>query len=76
MTANLQKKPTVKQIAAAFNVSERMIYMAGKLCRLRPDLASAVERGELSLHKALNIAEGKPPKAPRPRCCPHCGAAI
>lgn len=60
-TANLQStRVTVKQAAAAMNVSERMVYMAMSLMRSgRPDLVRRVEAGEIDLHKALSIAEGR-----------------
>ena len=58
MTANLQM--TTKQLATAFNVSERGIYNARKLNRLRPDLGDKVAAGEMSLNEALRIAEARP----------------
>jgi excisionase family DNA binding protein len=50
---------TVKQAAQALGVSERTIYMARRLGRLRPDLATRVRAGEMSVNKALQVAEGK-----------------
>jgi hypothetical protein len=60
-TANLQTKAlTVKQAAALMNVSERTIYTARKVLRLRPDLARECEAGRMSLHEAHRIACCKP----------------
>jgi hypothetical protein len=72
MTANLQF--TVRQAARLMNVSERSVYMARKVQRLRPDLADAVIRGEISLNRAYLIATGRPSR--RQRRCPHCGEAL
>jgi hypothetical protein len=59
-TANLQRL-TIRQLAAAFNVSERSIYMAGELLRTgRSDLNEAVEAGRMTLLAALR--EAKPEK--------------
>src|SRR3954469_6799538 len=62
MTANLQtgRGLTVKEAAALMNVSERPVYSAGKIRRLPPDLVEPCERGEMTINKALRIAEGKP----------------
>jgi hypothetical protein len=61
MTANLQTGLTVKQAAQLMNVSERSVYLARKLARSgRADLCAAVERGELSMHAALQQIE--PPR--------------
>lgn len=62
-TANLQTGLTVKQAAKAMNVSERSVYMAMKIVRLRPDLEPLIAAGKLTLHKALKIAEGKDQEA-------------
>ncbi len=60
MTANLQTRMTVKQAAKALNVSERGIYDAKRLIRTgRTDLVAAVERGDMSLNKALLITKEK-----------------
>lgn len=60
-TANLQpSRVTVKDAARLMNVSERLIYMAKEVERLRPDLVPRIEAGELSLNKALRLAKGKP----------------
>ncbi len=62
--ANLQSMPrlTIKQAAALMNVSERLVYMCKRIRRTRPDLAAAVERGELSVNAATRIMDGtKPP---------------
>jgi hypothetical protein len=66
--ANLQKTRkeglTVKEAAKRFNVSERSIYMAAKILRSgNQEICRAVERGEMTLHKALQILYPKPPKA-------------
>ena len=62
MTANLQTGMTVKQAAKAMNVSERNIYNARRLIRTnRTDLIEAVERGDMSINKALSIAVQKQP---------------
>ena len=60
MTANLQTKTTVKQAAVLMNVSERSIYSARRLFKSgRDDLIAAVERGDMSINKALSIAYGQ-----------------
>ena len=60
MTANLQTGMTMKQAAEVMNVSERSVYSARRLLRSgRDDLRAAVERGDMSLNKALSIAYGK-----------------
>ncbi len=60
MTANLQTGMTVKQAAKALNVSERCIYNARRLIRTgRTDLIAAVERGDMSLNKALVLTKEK-----------------
>ncbi len=63
-TANLQPAPrlTIKQAAKLMNVSERLVYMVGRVKRLRPDLYERIKRGELSAHAATRIMDGpKPP---------------
>jgi hypothetical protein len=65
MTANLQM--TIKQAATVMNVSERTIYMARKIRRLRPDLAAAVEAGAMSLNAAHTAMTGKPKNSSRDR---------
>lgn len=50
---------TVKQAARLMNVSERAVYMAAKVQRLRPDLAEEIRAGRMSTNAALRIAEGK-----------------
>jgi hypothetical protein len=63
MTANLQRKNAVREAAKLMNVSERLVYYAGKLRRSgRQDLIEVVERGEMSLHKALKMLNGKEPR--------------
>lgn len=56
--ANLPRL-TQKQLAVAFNVSERGIRMAGVVLRLRPDLEAEVMAGRMSLNEAHRIATGK-----------------
>jgi hypothetical protein len=52
---------TVRQEARERGVSERHLYMRRRLARSgRDDLLAAVQRGEMTVHKALQIAEGKP----------------
>ena len=52
---------TVKRDAADLNVSERMIYMCRRLRRSgRDDLVAACDRGEMTVHRALQIAENTP----------------
>lgn len=74
MTANLQKRRgrppscpggmTVKQAAQLMAVSERSVYKAREVMRLRPDLEPLIASGELSLHKAWRVAtEHKSPTA-------------
>ena len=64
-TANLQM--TVKQAAMLMNVSERTIYMARKIERLRPDLGDAVMADTMSLNAAYIVATGKQKKGTRDR---------
>jgi len=58
-TANLQPVLTVKVRARLMNASERMVYMAGAVLRLRPDLADEVDAGRMSVSMAHRIATGK-----------------
>jgi len=58
-TAKLQPVLTVKDAARLMNVSERLIYMAMAVYRLRPDLADEVDAGRMSVAKAHRIATGK-----------------
>ncbi len=61
MTANLQTKITVMEAAKLMNVSERSIYMASKVLRSgRQDLIDALEKGELSINKAVSMLENRP----------------
>jgi hypothetical protein len=61
MTANLQKHPTVREMAKAAGISERALYLARRLRRSgRTDLIAAVERDELKLYEAVRIADGRP----------------
>lgn len=57
MTADLQM--TVAEASKIMGVSERLVYMARKISRLRPDLVPAIEAGELTLNKAMEMATGK-----------------
>ena len=59
MTANLQPVLTVKDAARLMSVSERLIYMARAVYRLRPDLADEVDAGRMSVARAHRIATGK-----------------
>lgn len=59
-TANLQHRITVKQAAKLMNVSERSIYMAAKICRIRPDLEPEVMAGRMSLHEAYRLVTNRP----------------
>ena len=55
-TANLQKHLTVKQLAKAFDVSERSIYMARRVRREGiPELAEECEGGALKLNAAIRL---------------------
>lgn len=52
---------TTKELAAAFNVSERMIYMSRELLRTgRDDLVAKVDAGQMTVLAALR--EAKPAK--------------
>ncbi|MEX0319029.1 MAG: hypothetical protein AB3N21_13810 [Ruegeria sp.] len=57
--ANLRPRVTVKQAAELMNVSERSVYLARAVNRLRPDLATEIEAGRLSINEAHRIATGK-----------------
>ena len=60
MTANLQRKNAVREAAKLMKVSKRLVYYAGKLRRSgRQDLIEAVERGDMTLHKALKMLDAK-----------------
>lgn len=50
--ANLQPSLTVKQAAELMNVSERTVYMALRVLRLRPDLAAKMKAGSMSVNEA------------------------
>jgi hypothetical protein len=50
-------KVTTKQVTALMNVSERSVYTARKVMRLRPDLEPAIMAGRMSLNEALRVAE-------------------
>ena len=54
--ADMEERLTVKERAALFNVSKRMIYHARRVARSgREDLFRAAERGEMTVHAALRI---------------------
>jgi hypothetical protein len=58
---SMKLRVTVKQMADAIGISERMVYIARRLDRSgRKDLVAAVKRGEIKLHEALRVADGKP----------------
>jgi hypothetical protein len=59
-TANLQKGLTVKQAAKLMNVSERMIYMARKVCACAPELGDKILAGEMSMNEAYRLVTNKP----------------
>lgn len=63
MTTNepaiMQSRMTVKQAARVMNVSERSVYTARAITRLRPDLVPAIDAGTMSLAEAHRIATGK-----------------
>lgn len=42
------------------NISERMIYMARKVCRLAPHLEEQIMAGKLSINEAYPPATNKP----------------
>lgn len=58
MTANLQRRLTVKERAALVNVSPRLISMADKVVRLRPDLEPQIMAGTMTVNQAHRIATG------------------
>lgn len=58
--ANLQVGLTVAQAATLRNVSERSVYMARAVLRLRPDLVAEVEAGSMSIYAAYGLATDKP----------------
>jgi hypothetical protein len=55
---------TVAQAAKALNVSERNVYKAIQVKRLRPDLEPEIMAGRLSLHRAWLMATGNAPPTP------------
>jgi hypothetical protein len=55
---------TVKEAAKLMNVSERSVYLAAKVIRLRPDLAERIERGEMKINQAIRIIDGKTARPP------------
>ena len=66
-TANLRTRPTVKQRAAALNVSPRLISMADAVLRLRPDLEGDLMAGRMTVNKAHEIATKANKPTPRDR---------
>ena len=50
---------STKQLAQMWNVSERGIYKALTIRRLRPDLGEQIMAGTMSLDAAFRIAKGK-----------------
>ena len=66
-TANLQSRPTVRQAALLMNVSERSVYMAAAVQRLRPDLAAELDAGTMTVAAAYGEATGKRKETPRDR---------
>lgn len=52
------RPPTRKQLAVVFNVSERLVAMAAKVSRLRPDLEADIMAGTMSVNEAHRIATG------------------
>lgn len=61
--ADLQPAPagalTIADAAEAMNVSERQVYLARAVMRLRPDLVPEIEAGRLSINAAYRLANGK-----------------
>jgi hypothetical protein len=64
MTANLQ---TIKSAAFLMNVSERSVYMALKVMRLRPDLEDPIAASTMTLNAAYILATGKQKAGKRDR---------
>lgn len=58
MTANLQM--SVKDAALLLSVSERSVYTARKIARLRPDLVPRIMIGDLTLNAAVALIEPQP----------------
>jgi len=52
-------KITVKQATAIMNVSERSIYRAKIVSKLRPDLGNEIMAGRMSIDAAYGIATGR-----------------
>lgn len=69
--ANLQSGLSVKTAAKLMAVSERLVYMARELIRAgRTNLVSAVERDDLTIHAACQLA--KPRYCAKSKtCAPH-----
>jgi hypothetical protein len=63
MTANLQSPMTVRQAARLMNVSERSVYMAGRILREAPDLEPEINAGRLSLHAATRLLDERQGRA-------------
>ncbi len=61
MTANLQTEITVAEAAKIMNVSERTVYSARRIINSgRQDLITALEKGKISINKAVSMLENKP----------------
>jgi hypothetical protein len=56
-TANLHM--TVAKAAALMNVSPRLVYMAKKVARFRPDLSDEIREGRMSLHEAYCLVTNR-----------------
>lgn len=63
----MKDKLTVKEQARLTNMSERNVYKLRAVQLLRPDIADAYGRGELSLHQAWLKAEGREAPTTRDR---------
>jgi hypothetical protein len=50
---------TAKQMAKQLGISERQLYKAGTIMRLRPDLMQKVAAGEMKVHAAYREAKGE-----------------
>lgn len=61
--ANLQMAvktaKTAKEVAKLYGISERQLFKAAVVMRVRPDLADKVQAGEMSVHAAWLEATGR-----------------
>ena len=61
--ANLQMAvktaKTAKEVAKLYGISERHLFKAAVVMRVRPDLADKVQAGEMSVHAAWLEATGR-----------------